>query len=624
MKTSMRVVVVLAAAAVAITSSQIASGAPPAPANHRGSQSVRPTTGEIRTAVDGLLGWHVGIFGNIFPTLTFSESAVLTDALGLANIGGDNSQEASPQIGKKLDFHLSPEDVDSVKRQLDSLGLKMTAYRVDTIPSDAESLQKLFAFAKELGAETIVTSALPSSLPELDTLADKSGINVAIESQDDPKELMSSIQGLSPRIGVSANLGQWMEHGIRPVDGLATIHGRLMAVRLRDRSRLGTNAHDVRLGTGTADLQRFLLQVAAQEPPPQEQPNACVNCGRPYGGTKPLFIALDVNPWQIVIGTEPQAGVSGGIFADLWQAATDFEKIARPAMGYRIEQDAALIPPTSADRIAAEVKQKIEAALPRRAVVTPRAPRKLLVVDLSPAGGYYHDTVANANFAIQKMAENTGAYQPIFSNDLNNLKYPNILKYDAVFLNSIVGEVFSDPAVLDGLIRFVRQGGGVAGLHGASYASMDIPEYGELIGAQSGPHRVETTTLKVDEPDSPLTTHFASSPLTAGLGGKAFSWTDEFYHFLPTGPYSREKLHVLISIDDQKTDLSQWHVRPDSDYGMVWIKSYGEGRVFNCALGHTPSLFETPAMAQMVLNGIQFVLGDLPADTTPNAMTGNK
>src|SRR5713101_224149 len=558
MKKSMRVVVVLAAA-VAITSSQIASGASPAPANHRGSQAVRPTTGEIRTAVDGLLGWHVGIFGNAFPTLTFSESAVLTDALGLANIGGDNSQEVSPQISKKLDF----------------LGLKMTAYRVDTIPSDAESRQKLFAFAKELGAETIVTSGMPSSLSELDGLAGKSGINVAIESQDDPKDLMSSIQGLSPHIGVSANLAQWMEHWIRPVDGLATIHDRLMAVRLRDRSRLGTNAHEVRLGTGTADLQRFLLQVAEREPPPQEQPNACVNCSRPYGGTKPLFSALDENAWQIVVGTEPQAGVSGGSFADLWQAAIDFEKIARPAMGYRIEQDAALILPTSADRIPAEVKQKIEAALPRKAAVTPRAPRKLLVVDLSPAGGYYHDTVANANFAIQKMAENTGAYQPTFSNDLNNLKYPNILKYDAVFLNSIVGEVFSDPAVLDGLIRFVRQGGGVAGLHGASYASMDIAEYGELIGAQSGPHRVETTTLKIDDPDSPLTTHFASSPLTAGLGGKVFSWTDEFYHFLPAGPYSREKLRVLISIDAQKTDLSQWHVRPDKDYGMVWIKSYG-------------------------------------------------
>ena len=34
------------------------------------------------------------------------------------------------------------------------------------------------------------------------------------------------------------------------------------------------------------------------------------------------------------------------------------------------------------------------------------------------------------------MAETTGAYQAIFSNDLNNLKYPKILDYDAVFMNS--------------------------------------------------------------------------------------------------------------------------------------------------------------------------------------------
>lgn len=628
MKKNMRVVIILAAALATTTSSKIASETPPAPTNDRGSRSVRPKTSDgdhqIRTAVGKLLGWQVGIFGNVFPMLTFSESAMLADALGLANIGGDSSQEVGLQINKKLDFHLSPKDVDSVKQQLNSLALKMTAYRVQSIPSDEESRQKLFAFAKELGVETIVAGAMPLSLTELDDLAVKSGINVAIESQDDPKDLMSSIQGLSQHIGVSADFAQWMEHGIRPIDGLATLQNRLMVLRLRDRNRLGTNAHDVRLGTGTADLQRFLWEVAEQEQQPQEQPNACVNCSRPYGGTKPLFIALDLNPWQIVVGTGPQPGVSAGSFADLWQAAMDFERTARPAMGYRIEEDARLIPPTSPDRIPAEVKKKIEAALPRKAATTPRRPRKLLVVDLCPAGGWYHDTIANANFAIQKMADDTGAYQPVFSNELNNLKYPNILKYDAVFLNSIVGEVFSDPAVLDGLVRFVRQGGGVAGLHGASYASIDIPEYGDLLGAQSGPHHVETATLKIDDPDSPLTKQFASSTLTAGFGGRAFSWTDEFYHFLPTGPYSREKLHVLISIDDQKTDLSQWQVRPDKDYGLVWIKSYGEGRVFNCALGHTPFLFETPAFAQMVLNGIQFVLGDLPADTTPSAMLATK
>jgi hypothetical protein len=55
-----------------------------------------------------------------------------------------------------------------------------------------------------------------------------------------------------------------------------------------------------------------------------------------------------------------------------------------------------------------------------------------------------------------------------------------------VFLNGFGGgEVFVDPDVLNGLLRFVREGGGVAGLHGSTYASQDLPEYGEMMGAQA-------------------------------------------------------------------------------------------------------------------------------------------
>ncbi|HEX5434601.1 MAG TPA: ThuA domain-containing protein, partial [Candidatus Angelobacter sp.] len=517
---------------------QMAASAPrPAPPPGHGDMSVRSTNGSILASAGSLLGWHVGIFSNVFPGLTFSESAALADALGLQNLGGDSSQKVSPQIDQNLDMNLSSQGIAFVKHRLNALALRMTTYRVASIPSDEGSRQKLFSFAKALGIQTIVTDSMPSSLQGLDELATKEGVNVAIESREDPRQLMSAIDVLSGHIGVSADLAGWMRHEITPVDGLASVGTRLMVVEVRDRSELGNDARVVRLGTGAADLQRFFYEVAEEEPKPEEQPNACVNCSRPYGGTRPLFIALAVSPWEIKIATGPQAGISGGHFDEISQEAADLEKVVRPAMGYRVDEDALLIPITSADRIPADVKEKIEAALPRKAAVTPKAPRKLLVIDLCPAGGYYHDTIAHANFAIQKMADYTGAYQPIFSNDLNDLKYPNILKYDAVFLNSVVGDVFADPAVLDGLIRFVREGGGVLGLHGSSYASSDIPAYGNLIGAQTGPHHVETATLKIDDPDSPLTNQFASSPLTAQFDGRAFTYTDEFYHFLPTGPY---------------------------------------------------------------------------------------
>jgi type 1 glutamine amidotransferase len=139
---------------------------------------------------------------------------------------------------------------------------------------------------------------------------------------------------------------------------------------------------------------------------------------------------------------------------------------------------------------------------------------------------------------------------------------------------------------------------------------MILPAFSELLGAADGPHRVEEATVRVDDPDSPLTRPFA---------GKSFTRVDEFYHFLPAGPYSREKLRILLALDTERSETSNEQIRPDRDYGLSWIKRVGKGRVFYTALGHTPTFFATPALAEHVLAGIQFALGDLEADATPSA-----
>jgi type 1 glutamine amidotransferase len=269
---------------------------------------------------------------------------------------------------------------------------------------------------------------------------------------------------------------------------------------------------------------------------------------------------------------------------------------------------------SSPDRLPANVRQKIDAAIPRQALTKPKTPRKLLVLDLCVDGGYYHASIPDGNLALELIGKYTGAYVPTFSNDLDNLKYPKIKEYDAVFLNSVEGELFIDPEVINGLTRFVSEGGGVAALHAATFASVDVPAYGELIGAQTGAHKYngEMGTLRIEDPESPLTEQFE---------GKDFDYFDEFYHFLPTGPYSREKQHILMSLDPAKTEQSanRYTTRPDNDYGMVWISSYGKGRVFTCALGHRPEFYENANMMQLLLAATQFVLGDVKADTTPSA-----
>ena len=562
------------------------------------TESVRPAgSRHVRTTVTSLLGWSVGVPSDAFRQLTFTEAAVKTDAMGLAFIEGYDTQKTSPEITKNLDYNLTEDEMSAVRKKLQALKLKMPAYHVDRIGTDEGSRRKVLSFARSLGATTVVCNCDAASLPELDKLAEQVDINVALEAKD-PKNAMSLIAGRSARIGISADTGKWMEAGVKPVQALAELNNKLMVIRLRDRNALGAKGHDVALGSGAADVTQFLVEISKQEPQPQEQPDKCSNCSRPYGGTRPLFIAIS------------PAGAGDDVAANLTSSIEGFEKDVRPAMGYRVEEDSKFIPITSTARIPADVKQKIEAALPQQALAKPKKTRKLLVVDICPAGAYYHDTAAHANFAIQLMAKNTGAYEPIFSNDLNNLKYPKIKSFDAVFLNSSDGPVFADPKVLAGLTRFVHEGGGLAGIHGSSFASMDVPEFGELLGAADGPHHVEKATLKIDDPNSPI---------MKGFKVDDFPYVDEFYHFPPTGPYSREKLHVLLSIDAPKSDLSMWHVRPDNDYGLVWVKKEGKGRVFNCALGHTPTLFETPALAEMILGGIQYTLGDLQVDATPSA-----
>jgi hypothetical protein len=243
-------------------------------------------------------------------------------------------------------------------------------------------------------------------------------------------------------------------------------------------------------------------------------------------------------------------------------------------------------------------------------------------MDLQVAYGG-HPSIPAQNFALDQMGKTTGAYEAVFNNDLDNLKYGKIKQFDAVFLNNTVGMIFVDPEVREGLSRFVREGGGLAGNHGTSHASMDWPEFSEMIGAWRGVHReaTEQVTVRIDDP---------KSPLTAAFGGKEFVYQDEFFRF-PVGPYSRDKWHVLLSMDVEKTDMNQGRAcaqpctRADNDYAISWIRSYGKGRVFFCTLGHNATLFLTPSLAEHFLAGIQFILGDLEADTTPSAkLAGRK
>ena len=134
-----------------------------------------------------------------------------------------------------------------------------------------------------------------------------------------------------------------------------------------------------------------------------------------------------------------------------------------------------------------------------------------------------------------------------------------------------------------------------------------------MLGTRGAYHRANTehVFIKLDDPAHPLNRPWPSS---------GFDYSDEF--FRPQGTYSRQRDRVLLSIDTRKTDLSREPhdrgYRADNDYALAWVRQYGRGRVFYCAIAHHPSVFWDPKMLEFYLAAAQFAVGDLPAPTTPS------
>jgi hypothetical protein len=62
-----------------------------------------------------------------------------------------------------------------------------------------------------------------------------------------------------------------------------------------------------------------------------------------------------------------------------------------------------------------------------------------------------------------------------------------------------------------------------------------------------------------------------------------------------------------------------WIHRKDNDFALAWTRAYGKGRVFYSAFGHRTDIWWNRKILQFYLDGIQFAVGDLPADMTPSA-----
>ena len=293
-------------------------------------------------------------------------------------------------------------------------------------------------------------------------------------------------------------------------------------------------------------------------------------------------------------------------------------------------------------------------ALPDSPATTPKQPRTVLV--LARAAGFVHSSIPLAARTIEALGQKTGAWNTVITYNAADISEQNLQRYDAIFLASTTGLFLDDPADSaataarrKALLDFVHGGKGIAGIHAAtdSYhgtapgaaptaaaaggrppvdgGSPLWPDFNRLIGGYFKYHWLYPTQIavKIDDPESPLNVPFTSLNKQTGVRlPRPFSVVDEVYTFNEAS-WSRERAHVLTSIDYAKmpAEIKAQEPAPqraDHDYALSYIQREGKGRVFVQVLGHDESIYKLPSMLAHILAGVQYAIGDLEADDSPS------
>jgi hypothetical protein len=250
------------------------------------------------------------------------------------------------------------------------------------------------------------------------------------------------------------------------------------------------------------------------------------------------------------------------------------------------------------DRCAALPVVALAAALALAWTLAPAAAPKRKLLYLNHSAGFKHQTAATSGPIVQEIGEKSGAFAATVTDDCGALTAENLKQYDAVLFYT-TGELPVSDQQKQALLDFVRSGKGFAGIHSATDTFCKWPEYGELIGGYFDKHPWhQDVRVRVEDGKHPATRHL----------GEAFTIKDEIYQFRN---WSRDKVHVLLSLDPASVDLNAKDVhRTDKDFAIAWTRQYGKGRVFYTALGHRAEVWADERYQTHLLNGLRWVMKD--------------
>jgi cytochrome c len=213
------------------------------------------------------------------------------------------------------------------------------------------------------------------------------------------------------------------------------------------------------------------------------------------------------------------------------------------------------------------------------------------VLVFSRTAGFRHDSIPAGIAAIRQQGSTRG-FSVDATEDPNAFTDDGLARYKAIVFLSTTGDVLN-ASQQSAFERFIRRGGGFAGVHAASDTEYDWPFYGALVGAYFAGHPdIQTATIQIEDRGHPSTSMLPQSWIRR----------DEWYNFQRN---PRGSVTVLATLDERT--YSGGTMSPD--HPIIWAHTFEGGRAWYTAGGHSSESFSEPLFAEHLGRAILWVAG---------------